>query len=286
MLNSLRPYQADCVTALRNSYATGHSAPLLALATGGGKTHIFSTVTAGAAAKGRRVLVVAHRRELIRQASEKLTAVGVPHGIICAGFDADADAAVQVVSIRMLARRPDAITEADLIVLDEAHHCRAGQWRALLAAHPEAKLLGVTATPARLDGKGLGVEAGGCFDDLVIGPSVAQLVSQGYLSPTRIFAPPERLDLSDVRVRGGDYVIADLERAVGSGRIIGDCIAQYRQHANHQPAIAFCVSVAHAESVPSGSALPAITQPACTAAHRRTNATRPLPGSVTAASKC
>jgi superfamily II DNA or RNA helicase len=75
------------------------------------------------------------------------------------------------------------------------------------------------------------------------------LVDEGYLAPTRIFAPPERLDLSDVRVRGGDYDIGDLERAVGSGRIIGDAVEQYRRHADHQPAIAFCVSVAHAAAV-------------------------------------
>ena len=252
-ITPLRPYQTDCVAALRASYASGHRAPLLALPTAGGKTIIFAAITAGAVAKGRRVLVVAHRRELIRQASVKLTDAGAPHGIICAGFDAEPDAPVQVASVQTLAQRPDALSRTDLIVLDEAHHCRAGQWRALLAAHPEAKLLGVTATPARLDGKGLGIAAGGCFDDLVVGPPIAQLVAEGYLVPTRIFAPPERLaerlDLSDVRVRGGDYVIADLERAVSSGHIVGDCIEQYREHADHQPAITFCVSVAHASDV-------------------------------------
>jgi DNA repair protein RadD len=247
---ALWPYQADCVAALRNSYASGHRAPLLALPTGAGKTIIFSAITAGAAAKGRRVLVVAHRRELIRQASAKLTAASVHHGIICADFEPDPEASVQVASLQTIGQRPDALlVPPDLIVLDEAHHVRAGLWRALLSAQPESKLLGVSATPARLDGKGLGIAAGGCFDDLIIGPSIAQLVAQGYLAPTRIFAPPERLDLSDVRVRGGDYDIADLERAVGSGRIVGDCIEQYRQHADHQPAIAFCVSVQHASTV-------------------------------------
>jgi superfamily II DNA or RNA helicase len=246
----LRQYQIDCVEALRASYASGHRAPLLGAPTGSGKTLIIAEVVTGAAAKERRVTVVEPRRELIRQASAKLTAAGVHHGVICAGFDANPEASVQVASVQTLARRPDALLlPPDLIVIDEAHHVRAGQWRDLLDANPKAKLLGVTATPARLDGKGLGVHAGGYFDDLIIGPSIPQLVAEGHLVPTRVFAPPERLDLSSVHVRGGDYDIADLERAAGSGRIIGDCIEHYRWYADHQPAIAFCISVQHAAAV-------------------------------------
>ena len=244
---SLRPYQIECVTGLRRSYATGHRAPVLQLPTGGGKTVVFSEVTAGARAKGKRVLVVAHRRELIRQASEKLTAAGVPHGIICPGFDAAPDELVQVASVQTLARRLDRLPDFDLLVFDEAHHARAGQWAALIEAQPRAKLLGVTATPARLDGHGLGVEAGGCFDDIVTGPPVAELVRDGFLSPCRIFCPAERLDLRGVRLRGGDYVASDLEAALSGAKIIGDAVATYTQHAAHLPTICFCISVHHAE---------------------------------------
>lgn len=243
----LRPYQIECVTDLRRSYATGHRAPVLQLPTGGGKTVVFSEVTAGARSKGKRVLVVAHRRELIRQASEKLTAAGVPHGIICPGFQAAPDELVQVASVQTIARRLDTLPAFDLIVLDEAHHSRAGQWAALIEAQPQAKLLGVTATPARLDGQGLGVEFGGCFDDIVTGPSIAKLVSDGYLSPCRIFCPAERLDLRGVRVRGGDYVASDLESALSDAKIVGDAVATYTRHAAHLPAICFCISVHHAE---------------------------------------
>lgn len=126
-ITPLRPYQTDCVAALRASYASGHRAPLLALPTAGGKTIIFAAVTAGAVAKGRRVLVVAHRRELIRQASAKLTDAGVPHGIILAGFDANPDAPVQVASVQTLAQRPDALSRPDLIVLDGRAPHRIGE---------------------------------------------------------------------------------------------------------------------------------------------------------------
>jgi DNA repair protein RadD len=245
----LRPYQAAAVAALRASYASGHRAPLLQLPTGGGKTVIFSEIACSARAKNKRVLVVVHRRELLRQAAEKLAWAGVPHGVIAAGFEVAPAEQVQVASIQTVARRLDSLPAFDLMVVDEAHHCRAEQWRALRVAQPRAKLLGVTATPARLDGKGLGISAGGCFDDLVCGPSVAELVRGGYLSPIRCFVPAQRLNLSGVRSRAGDYVAADLEPLVDACAVVGDAVDQYRRRADHQAAIAFCVSVKHAEHV-------------------------------------
>ncbi len=193
--------------------------------------------------------MVAHRRELIRQASTKLTDAGVLHGIICADFPVAPDELVQVASVQTLAHRLDDLPMFDLIVLDECHHARAGQWQALIASQPRAKLLGVSATPARLDGQGLGTAAAGCFDDIVSGPPIAELVRDGYLSPCRIFTPDERLDLRGVRTRAGDYVMADLERVMGGAQIIGNTVATYREHADHLPAIAFCVSIAHAEEM-------------------------------------
>jgi DNA repair protein RadD len=246
----LRPYQEDCIARLRQSYGSGHRAPLLALPTGGGKTLIFAHVTAGARAKARRVLIAVHRRELIHQASAKLDWAGVPHGTIAAGFDPNPTELVQLASVQTLARREDHRTRPfDLLVFGEAHHSRAETWQKLLAAQPAAKRLGVTATPARLDGKGLGIAAGGCFDDLVIGPSTATLIRDGYLCPVRCFAPAKRLDLTGVRVVAGDYVREELAFVVNTGAITADCIAEYRQRADHQPCLVFCCTVAHAVAV-------------------------------------
>lgn len=245
----LRRYQEACISALRGSYATGYRAPLLVLPTGGGKTVIFAHIVEGANRKQRRALVVVHRRELIRQASAKLDWAGVPHGIIAAGFPPNLDEPVQVGSIQTLARRLPALPPFDLIVLDEAHHARAETWRALINAQPQAKLLGVTATPARLDGKGLGVGAGGCFDDLVLGPTAAELIDGGFLCRVRCFAPAQRLDLRSVRIVGGDYVREDLASVMNTASITGDAVEQYRRHADHAPALAFCTTIAHAESV-------------------------------------
>jgi DNA repair protein RadD len=246
---ALRPYQEVCVAELRGAFAAGLRAPILQLPTGGGKTIIFAEVTRGARAKGRRVLVLVHRRELIRQAAAKLEWAGVPHGIIAGGFPQDRAEPVQIASVHTLVRRLDTLGPLDLIVIDEAHHARAETWRRVLEAQPQARLLGVTATPARLDGKGLGIEAGGMFDAIVRGPSVADLVAGGYLSPARCFVPARRLDLSGVRVRRGDYLASDLSDVVDRADVAGDAVEQYRLRADHLPAIAFCITVAHARRV-------------------------------------
>jgi DNA repair protein RadD len=246
---TLRPYQTECIDALRASYASGHKAPLLVLPTGGGKTLVFSLIASSARDKGKRVLVVMHRRELLKQASTKLTWAGVPHGIIAAGFKPDREQLVQVASIQILVRRLGKIDEFDLIIFDEAHHCQAKTWKQLIDAQPKAKLLGVTATPCRADGKGLGVEDGGCFDDLVVGPTIAELVHGGFLSPTRTFVPEHRLDMRGVRTQAGDYVANDVAKLVDTSTITGDAISQYTKRADHNPAIAFCATIAHAEHV-------------------------------------
>jgi DNA repair protein RadD len=245
----LRPYQADLVELLRESYRAGRHAPLLQLPTGGGKTIIFCEVARGAHARGRSVLVVCHRRELLAQASAKLVLAGVPHGFIAAGFPASPDERVQVGSIQTLARRMETLPVFDLIVFDEAHHCRAAQWRLLINSQPAARYLGVTATPARLDGKGLGVCCGGPFDDLICGPSIADLISDGYLSPAKYFAPKTPLNLAGLRSRGGDWSAADLASRVDNMAITGDAVELYGKHSAHKPAIAFCATVSHAEHV-------------------------------------
>lgn len=248
---SLRPYQAEAVERVRNAYRAGARAPLLVMATGAGKTVTFSAVTDGAAQRGNRVTILAHRVELIRQASAKLNDAGVRHGIIAPGYTPTPRDAVQVASVQTLVRRlNDPLYQPpDLIVIDEAHHAVAGQWARVTAAFPKARLLGVTATPERLDGRGLGTAAGGVFDAMVEGPSVADLTEMGFLSPARVFAPADGPDLSGVRTKGGDYDPAALAGAMGGMRVVGDAVEHYARLTPGQPAILFSPSVAHAETM-------------------------------------
>lgn len=244
---SLRPYQQDAVDALRASYRAGHRAPLLVSPTASGKTYMFCYITQGAAAKGNRVCILVHRQELLTQTSASLDAIGVDHGRICAGRGIRAGEQVQVASVQTLVRRLDKVPPPDLIIVDECHHAVAGAWGKVLSAFPQAAVLGVTATPERLDGRGLGKHCGGVFDDLVHGPSVADLIRQGHLSRPVYYAPPaDTLDLTGVHMQGGDFRRKESAAAVGASKIVGDAVAHYRRICPGAPAIAFCVSVAEA----------------------------------------
>lgn len=249
---ALRDYQQVAVDGLRGAYAGGSSAPLLVLATGGGKTVIFSHITEGAAAKGKRVLILVHRQELLNQTSRSLFEIGVIHGVIAAGITMGRYN-VQVASVQTLVRRFDDVAgmgwAPDLIVVDEAHHAVAGSWAAVLKRWPSAKVLGVTATPMRMDGKGLGLEHGGFFDRLVQGPSTRELVLRGFLARPVVYRPPMQFSLEGVKTTAGDYNKGQVAAAVDKPKIIGDAITHYRRYCNGMPAIAFCASVEHAQHV-------------------------------------
>jgi len=241
----LRPYQQEALQDLRNCFYRGHRSALLVMPTGAGKTACFTSIAASATAKGNRTLILVHRRELVTQASSKLSLLGVSHGIIAAGFETS-DHSVQVASVQTLVRRLEKLDfEPDLLIIDEAHHAVAGSWDKAIKHFSNARLIGVTATPERLDGRGLGTH----FDTLVIGPFVDQLVEDGYLSPHKVFAPPIGVDLSKLKMRGGDYAKDQLGEIMDRPAITGCAVTHYRRLADGQPAIAFCVNVAHAKSV-------------------------------------
>jgi superfamily II DNA or RNA helicase len=241
----LRPYQLQAISDLRNAFRSGARAPLLVAPTGSGKTCIFAAIASSAVARERQVLILVHRRELIRQASNKLTAAGVRHGVLAAGFPT-MPASVQLASVQTLNKRLDYINcNPSLIIIDEAHHAVSRTWAQLLRHWPDAYRLGVTATPCRLDGRGLGA----AFDGLVMGPSVQMLTSAGYLAPARIYAPPIVADLAGIRKRAGDYAVGESAAAMDRPSVTGDAITHYQRLAAPQQAIAFCCNIAHAESV-------------------------------------
>lgn len=170
------PHQTRTVDAVRRSYVEGARAICVVVPTGGGKTWIGSKVVEGAIAKGRRVLWLAHREELVDQAAASLARLGVEHGLIKAGRAANPNAPIQVASVQTLTARPASLPPADIIVPDETHHAVAKTWQALLGRYPRPELiLGLTATPERADGKPLGRASGGVFERMVAETSVAEL---------------------------------------------------------------------------------------------------------------
>jgi superfamily II DNA or RNA helicase len=246
-------YQQDGIDRLRAAYAAGKNAPLLVLPTGGGKTVCFTYMAARAREKGLKVLLLAHRRELVGQISAALKQWDVEHGVISPA-DKATGCPVQVAMAQTLTRRvkldKSGRFKFDLVIVDEAHHAVPDStWGFILAHNAGAKLLGVTATPCRLDGKGLGAASGGFFDHIVVGPSVADLIGRGRLAKPVVYAPDKAVDLSGVKQRGGDYVAAQLVRAVDKSAITGDAVAHYQKYCDRQPAIAFTVTVEHAGHV-------------------------------------
>lgn len=242
---TLRPYQETAITDLRRAYRWGRKAPLLVAPTGMGKTIILAAIVRGVSDYGRRALILVHRRELIHQTSAKLNLAGVEHGIIAAGVE-PSPVPVQVASVQTLVRRLDQLDfTPDLIIIDEAHHACSESWRKILNHWPDTPRLGVTATPVRLDGRGLG----NVFDDLILGPSVANLISLGFLTPSRIYAPPPVADLSKLRTRAGDFTPEQAAEQLDRPTVTGDAIDHYQRLAPGQPAIAFCCTTQHAEHV-------------------------------------
>lgn len=237
----LRPYQDDLVQRIRGSFSR-YRRVLAVAPTGSGKTVAFAYITTNAAAKNKRVIIAAHRVEIVQQISDALTTMGVRHGRIQTGHPMTDDL-VQVAMIITLGKRIGRVQAPDLLILDECHHAVAGSYLAVVAAWPNARILGVTATPQRADGKGLK----DCFDEMIIGPQMADLIDQGFLAPYTYLAPPEQADLSGIKKRAGDYAIDELAAAMDKAVITGDAIAHYKTHLGGRPAIAFCVTVEHAE---------------------------------------
>ena len=240
----LRPYQSSGIASIREAFGPMRKrAPLYVLPTGGGKTRMFSAIAHGASLKGNRVYILSHRQELIDQISDALEAADTPHGFIAAGYPR-ADYPVQIASVQTLVRRLSAVAQPDLVIIDEAHHARSDTFQRIISEWPRAKLLGVTATPVRLSGEGLGE----IFDTLIVGPPMAELIAQGYLSNYRLFSPPT-VDTSGLHRRGGDFIASESEELIDKPAITGSVLQHYREHCDGLPALAFCVSIKHARAV-------------------------------------
>lgn len=240
---TLRPYQESGVADIRAAFGQKIPSLLYVLETGGGKTALFSHIAHGAAAKQNRVYILSHRVELVDQIADALRESHTRHSYIAAGYGYVPDWCM-VCSVPTLLRRLDSVAEPALVIIDEAHHARAETWRAVLARWPKAKLLGVTATPSRPDGKPLGT----IFKKMILGPAAAELIRMGYLACPKVFAPPT-VDTSGLHTRMGEFVDAEAEQLMNKPSITGSALEHYRAHTDGLPALAFAVSVQHAEDI-------------------------------------
>jgi len=257
---SLRQYQTELVDRIRDSFRHGHRAPLLQLPTGGGKTIIFCDIVERTVRANHSAYILVHRAELLRQASDHLNELGILHGCIAADRCITGDR-VQVASVQTLVRRLDRVPAPDLVIVDEAHHSNAGSWRKIFDRWAKSRFLGVTATPIRLDGAGLGNQSGGYYDELIQGPQMKWLILNGFLSKPILYAPPIGADLEGIRTTAGDFDIKESSARLDKPKITGCAVDHYSRLCGNAPAIAFCTSIAHAEHVAkqfNGAGIPAI----------------------------
>ena len=227
----LRPYQIQQVDRVRQSMRTNRRV-IMRLATGGGKTPTGAYIAQSAAAKGKRVYWLAHKDFLMEQASDKLKRFGVRHGILASGRFPDPRHNVLVCSLGVLRNRWQSLPMPDLVVTDECHHCVSPTWEAMLSHYGEAYHLGLTATPERPDGLGLG----DLYDDLVCGYSEAELMawnrahpSEG-LCPYRIVTADSSVVTEGVRKTKGDYVLSELGEFMAEKAVMGDIVSEPRKY--------------------------------------------------------
>ena len=231
-LHSLRPYQVDLVKAVRQSYRDGYKTPCIVLGCGGGKSIIVAEMSRLTTLKGNRVLFVVHRQELCDQIRETFEWWGVNMDLCRIGM------------VQTLCRRVERMHTPELIITDENHHSLANSYRKIYEAFPDVPRVGVTATPIRLNGGGLG----DVNDKLVVGPSTLWLIENGYLAPYDYYAPSVA-DLSGLHVQRGEYVTEEVVKALSTSTIYGDVIKYYRQLSDGKQAICYCASISHSKAM-------------------------------------
>ena len=238
---TLRNYQKhiikDCVETINiNKF----KAPLVVAPTGSGKTIMFAFMALNAMNKGKRVLILTHRREILQQTMSKLYEFGVQSGQIASGRPMT-DELIQVAMVGTIVRRLDSIIPPDLIIIDEAHHAVSDTWYKTLQHFPDALKIGFTATPERLSGEGL-IQV---FDTMIEGPSIMELVKSGHLSYPRMFCGPNVQSTSKMKVTRGDYDKTEQTKKMKKRVVVGSVIDHYKQKLNGLPTVCFCVSIEH-----------------------------------------
>ena len=242
----LRPYQTALLERTRAAMRAGSKRILIQSPTGSGKTCLVAHMLASAATRGKRAWFLVHRRELIDQSiSTFIESADIHTGIIASGYPSSPLAPVQVCSVPSLARRVGQLQCPNLIVWDEAHHIASKTWSTIAAQFPQATHIGLTATPQRLDGRGLGAH----FNTLIQGPSTADLIRDGWLSPYTFYAPSARLDLAGVHRVAGDYNRHELAGAMEKSAVVGDAVSHYQAHCAGARALVFAWSLAASREI-------------------------------------
>lgn len=242
---ALRDYQADMIERGRQALRRVKRV-LLQAPTGAGKTVLASFMIQQTARRGDSAWFICHRAELVEGTSKTFHKFGIAHGYIAAGYPMSLQQLVQVCSIDTLKGRLANLAAPRIAIIDEAHHGGAAGWAMVMDwLHQQGTLIiGLSATPQRLDGKGLDAH----FDELVPGPQTAWLIEQGNLSPYRLYAP-HMPDMKGVRKQMGDFAKGDAAERMDKPKLTGDAIAHWHKYAAGLRTVVFGITVAHSQHI-------------------------------------
>lgn len=244
-LIELRPYQIEGIRSIFDAWdptSRNLMNVLFQMPTGTGKTTVFSEIVRRAHRKKKNVLIVVHRKELVEQIIDRLQRFGIDAGIISGQIKPDRTKEVQVATIQSLSRRE--YPKADIVIIDECHHAKAATYRKLWDIYYEARFLGVTATPIRMNGEGFS----DLFDILINCGQLSGFVSHGYLVKVKHFVGVTP-NLSSINIKMNDYVQDELGELMQDSELMADLIESYYSKAEGKKMIVFAVNIEHSRLI-------------------------------------
>jgi len=242
---TLRPRQQTDLNDVRHELRT-HRSCLLVAPCGYGKGVVTTKIIEGSKLKGKHVLFIVYGRDRVNDMDERVTKLGIEHGVIMGDRQRARQYSVQVASVSTL-HRMEHLPSADLIIVDECHLGLSPTFRAVLDLYPAAKIIGLTATPVLGNGKPLGKASGGIFESMVKGPTVKQLIGEGFLCRSRVIAPPPPAGIAGIRKKKtGEFDENQGAAVCDNPTVIGDIVAHWKQHSSDRKTVAFGFHQAHA----------------------------------------
>ena len=232
METSLRDYQQTIYDNVKHRFVVGNKRVLVVAPCGAGKSYLFAAMTERASSKGN-VLILCHRRELIKQHKELFSDLGI------------LSSNIRIESVFTEVNHLGEYPTPSMIIVDEAHLSRADSWQKVLSYY-NTYMVGFSGTPCRLDNKPLG----DIYEYMVEGPTVSWLILNKYLAPYKYYAPMT-VDTDNITVRAGDYSIVELDKLMRDRVIYGNVIENYKKYANGLKTIVYCTSIKHAQEVAS-----------------------------------
>lgn len=237
----LRDYQNLLKSMVYKFYNQSKRSLLLVLPTGAGKTAVASSILRDCVGANKDVYFIVHRRELLNQTAAALDKFGLKYDFIASNYPETNMHKIKIASINTLLNRMHNYAKPRLVIIDECHRIASKTWTEVFNYYNESLILGLTATPCRLDGQGLGKY----FEEIVTGNINTQmLIDRGHLSPFKYYAPSD-VDLSDINTSMGDFDQTQLAHVMNKPSIVGNVVEHYQKIIPGKKAIVFCVNVEH-----------------------------------------